>query len=246
MPRFEALLGKYARGIAIDMDAMEEQIREAESIDPDSMASAVNITKVAFPDTPEQKQAMASLENLLALVEGWVDAVVWRAGMAHIPHIEQLREMLRRERAIGGPAERTFESLVGMQLRPKRMREAAALWESIGTKEGSEARDAKWSHPDLLPQLPDEQSQDNADGATEAANATDAATDSNKQDAAASQEVLDSIDWDAELTKLLDEEEHKHDVSSDADGSDETDGESGTDGDETDSGSDSPQSPEES
>ena len=58
MPRFEALLGKYARGITIDMDAMEEQIREAESIDPDSMASAVNITKVAFPDTPEQKQAM--------------------------------------------------------------------------------------------------------------------------------------------------------------------------------------------
>ena len=42
------------------------------------------------------------MENLLALVEGWVDAVVWRAGMAHIPHIEQLREMLRRERAIGG------------------------------------------------------------------------------------------------------------------------------------------------
>ena len=102
MPRFEALLGKYARGITIDMDAMEEQIREAESIDPDSMASAVNITKVAFPDTPEQKQAMKALENLLALVEGWVDAVVWRAGMAHIPHIEQLREMLRRERAIGG------------------------------------------------------------------------------------------------------------------------------------------------
>ena len=118
MPRFEALLGKYARGITIDMDAMEEQIREAESIDPDSMASAVNITKVAFPDTPEQKQAMKALENLLALVEGWVDAVVWRAGMAHIPHIEQLREMLRRERAIGGPAERTFESLMGMQLRP--------------------------------------------------------------------------------------------------------------------------------
>ncbi len=117
MPRFEALLGKYARGITIDMDAMEEQIREAESIDPDSMASAVNITKVAFPDTPEQKQAMKALENLLALVEGWVDAVVWRAGMARIPHIEQLREMLLRERAIGGPAERTFESLMGMQLR---------------------------------------------------------------------------------------------------------------------------------
>lgn len=150
---------------------MEEQIREAESIDPDSMASAVNITKVAFPDTPEQKQAMKALENLLALVEGWVDAVVWRAGMAHIPHIEQLREMLRRERAIGGPAERTFESLMGMQLRPKRMREAAALWESIGAQEGPEARDAKWSHPDLLPQLPDEQSEDSSNEENGAASA---------------------------------------------------------------------------
>ena len=110
MPRFEALLGKYARGTSIDLDAMEEQIRDAQSVDPDSMADAVNITKVAFPDTPEQQQAMKSLENLLALVEGWVDTVVWRAGMAHIPHIEQLREMLRRERAIGGPAERTFEA----------------------------------------------------------------------------------------------------------------------------------------
>uniref|UniRef100_UPI0023F23805 zinc-dependent metalloprotease n=1 Tax=Alistipes sp. TaxID=1872444 RepID=UPI0023F23805 len=100
MPRFEALLGKYARGTSIDLDAMEEQIRDAQSVDPDSMADAVNITKVAFPDTPEQQQAMKSLENLLALVEGWVDTVVWRAGMAHIPHIEQLREMLRRERAI--------------------------------------------------------------------------------------------------------------------------------------------------
>ena len=229
-----ALLGKYARGITIDMDAMEEQIREAESIDPDSMASAVNITKVAFPDTPEQKQAMKALENLLALVEGWVDAVVWRAGMAHIPHIEQLREMLRRERAIGGPAERTFESLMGMQLRPKRMREAAALWESIGAQEGPEARDAKWSHPDLLPQLPDEQSEDSSNEENGAASAT-----TGTEQTTAQQDIPDSIDWDAELSKLLDEEEHKGDdadSTNDADGTDDA-GDTNASGD--------PQSPEE-
>ena len=234
MPRFEALIGKYARGITIDMDAMEEQIREADSIDPDSMASAVNITKVAFPDTPEQKQAMKALENLLALVEGWVDAVVWRAGMAHIPHIEQLREMLRRERAIGGPAERTFESLMGMQLRPKRMREAAALWESIGAQEGPEARDAKWSHPDLLPQLPDEQSEDNSNEENGAASAT-----TGTEQTTAQQDIPDSIDWDAELSKLLDEEEHKGD---DADGTNDADGTD--DADDTNASGD-PQSPEE-
>lgn len=74
------------------------------SMDPESISGAVNLTKVGIPDTPEQREALASLESLLAMVEGWVDCVVWRAGMAHLPHIEQLREMMRRERAMGGPA----------------------------------------------------------------------------------------------------------------------------------------------
>ena len=43
--------------------------------------------------------------------------------------------MMRRERAMVGPAERTFENLLGLQLRPKRMREAAGLWEMITVAE---------------------------------------------------------------------------------------------------------------
>ena len=64
--------------------------------------------------------------------------------------------MMRRERAVGGVAQRSFESLLGLQLRPKRLREAADLWASIDTQSGMEERDARWSHPDLLPQLPSE------------------------------------------------------------------------------------------
>ena len=181
MSRFEALIGKYARGIDIDLDAMEEQLREASGFDPDSISNAVNLTKVGIPDTEEQRQAMASIESLLALVEGWVDCVVWRAGMAHIEHIEQLSEMARRERAIGGSAERTFESLLGLQLRPKRMREAADLWSMITADQGAQGRDAKWAHPDLLPSLAD------SDGAI----------------APTSPETPSGNDWDAELSKLL-------------------------------------------
>lgn len=200
MPRFEALIGKYARGISIDLDAMEEQLREASSMDPDSLSGAVNIANVGIPDTPEQREALASLETLLALVEGWVDSVTWKAGMAHIPHIEQLREMTRRERATGGPAERTFAQLLGLHLRPKRMREAAALWERIGLDEGDDARDTRWSHPDMLPTLPD----DNADSGNTVTNVGTATTSADGN--AASATGSDSgIDWDAELSKLLDE-----------------------------------------
>lgn len=204
MPRFEALIGKYARGVAIDLDAMEEQLRDAGTMDPESISGAVNLTKVGIPDTPEQQEAMASLETLLALVEGWVDCVTWRAGMAHIPHIEQLREMTRRERAVGGPAERTFENLLGLELRPRRMREAASLWERITAGEGPEARDAKWGHPDLLPALPaDGGSGEGDDADSKGLDSSGAANAASPAPAAASG---DAIDWDAELSKLLDEQ----------------------------------------
>lgn len=208
MPRFEALIGKYARGTRIDLDAMEEQLRDAEITDPDSFSGAVNLTNVAIPDTPEQREALSSLEELLTLVEGWADCVTWKAGMAHLPHLDQLREMMRRERAVGGPAQRTFESLLGLQLRPKRIREAAELWARIDADCGTDGRDAKWSHPDLLPTLPNEDSGSPAAQGTAEASGTDAAFGT---DATGGNNT--GIDWDAELSKLLDEDAHGKDGS---------------------------------
>ena len=225
MPRFEALIGKYARGVDIDLDAMEEQLREAGAMDPESISGAVNLTKVGIADTPEQRAAKESLETMLALVEGWVDCVTWRAGISHLPHLDQLREMMRRERATGGPAERTFESLLGLELRPRRMREATALWERIGATEGAEARDAKWGHPDLLPVLPADDAAGMAGaidaGAASSAGSDDAATPAAGADASATGagDGL-TVDWDAELSRLLDVESGDGDDGGDAAASD--------------------------
>jgi putative hydrolase len=68
-----------------------------------------------------------------------------------IPGAAALGETLRRRRASGGPAEQTFATLVGLELRPRKMREAAALWERLTEAAGVDARDAIWQHPDLLP-----------------------------------------------------------------------------------------------
>jgi putative hydrolase len=68
---------------------------------------------------------------------------------------EALREAMRRRRAGGGPAEQTFATLVGLELRPRRLRDAAALWWSVTEKRGISGRDAVWSHPDLLPTADD-------------------------------------------------------------------------------------------
>jgi putative hydrolase len=66
-----------------------------------------------------------------------------------------LRETVRRRRASGGPAEQTFATLVGLELRPRRMREAAQLWQLLKHDRGTDGRDALWEHPDLLPTTED-------------------------------------------------------------------------------------------
>src|SRR5439155_20239042 len=97
--------------------------------------------------TPEQQAALTRLETLLALVEGWVDVVVAEAVGNRLPGADALRETLRRRRATGGPAEQTFATLVGLELRPRRMRPASALWKLVGEGHGMEKRCGLWSHP---------------------------------------------------------------------------------------------------
>ena len=68
-----------------------------------------------------------------------------------LTHADALAEAIRRRRATGGPAERTFATLVGLELRPRRLREAAAIWQGLTDARGIDGRDAVWAHPDLLP-----------------------------------------------------------------------------------------------
>jgi uncharacterized protein (DUF2342 family) len=66
-----------------------------------------------------------------------------------------LAETVRRRRASGGPAESAFATLVGLELRPRRLREAAAMWQKLTDAVGADKRDALWSHPDLVPTADD-------------------------------------------------------------------------------------------
>ena len=105
--------------------------------------------------TPEQEKAHEKLEQLLALIEGWVSVVVSEAISNRLTSAVALDEAFRRRRAAGGPAEKLFAGLIGLELRPKRMREAAQLWEKLTELKGQTDRDEIWQHPDLLPSLND-------------------------------------------------------------------------------------------
>jgi len=144
----------FAAGIRIDTDRIEEALRTVDATDPEALQQALGSGMLEPQRTPEQEAALARLETALALVEGWVDHVVDTAATA-LPSAGALREVVRRRRAAGGPAEHTLSSLVGLELRPRRLRDAAALWALIEDARGVEARDAAWAHPDLLPTAED-------------------------------------------------------------------------------------------
>src|SRR5271163_2011832 len=144
----------YAKGMKIDMNGIEELARDfnpATLNDPAAVEQLLTQGVFEPQATPEQTQALERLETLLALIEGWVQTVVTAALGDRIPGAAALGETLRRRRASGGPAEQTFATLVGLELRPRKLREAAVLWERLTQAVGVDARDAIWQHPDLLP-----------------------------------------------------------------------------------------------
>lgn len=155
-PQLLALVEHYARGISIDPSALEQAIETQLSgaMTPQEIEQAgqtVAGSLFAPQVTPEQREVLGRLETLLALVEGWVDEVVDQATRGRMPAATQLTETLRRRRAAGGPAEAALKALVGLELRPRRTRDAANLWAATRAARGAAERDATWAHPDLIP-----------------------------------------------------------------------------------------------
>ena len=144
----------FARGITIDTDRLESLAESFDPANPEELREAMVSGALIPPKTEEQQEALGRLETVLALVEGWVDIVTADATRL-LPKADAIAETVRRRRAAGGPAESAFATLVGLELRPRRLRDAAAMWQAVTDAVGQEARDHLWSHPDLLPQAAD-------------------------------------------------------------------------------------------
>jgi putative hydrolase len=154
-PQLTAAVRDYARDITIDTDRIEAGLQQVDLGDPQALQEALEGQLFHPEPSPAQRAALGRLETYLALVEGWVDVVADRATRDHLPQAAALGEAVRRRRATGGPAEKAFSGLVGLELRPRRLRDAANLWAALEAKGGAAARDAAWGHPDVAPTADD-------------------------------------------------------------------------------------------
>lgn len=150
----ENSIAEFASGITIDAERIEETVRDLDIANPDELRAVLASGQLIPPRTPEQQLALERLETMIALIEGWVDVVTTDA-TARLPHANAIAEMVRRRRATGSPAERAFGALVGLELRPRRLRDAAAMWRLVTDKLGADARDSLWDHRDAVPSSED-------------------------------------------------------------------------------------------
>lgn len=147
-------VSNYASDIKIDNQRINEIAEDFSATNPDELKRALETGAFIAERSEEQQLVLDRIETVLALIEGWVDVVTEDATKL-LPKAAAISEAIRRRRATGGPAEQTFGTIVGLELRPRKLREAAEMWRQVGAAVGIEKRDSVWDHPDLLPRESD-------------------------------------------------------------------------------------------
>ena len=147
----------YGKGITIDVESITRQAEEAMSsgeIDinnPQSINIALNSGLFTPQQSPAQEMALTKLEMALALIEGWIDHVISQVASDRIPSFNALIENSRRRRATNSPMQQLFASLLGIEISPRKMREASAFWGEVKNLRGADGRDKCWEDPAFLP-----------------------------------------------------------------------------------------------
>lgn len=153
------LVGRYGKGINIDVESMQRQAEDALSrgeidpTDPESMQNAIAQGIFTPEESEAQRAALAQLELILALIEGWIDLIVVKAAGERLPSLIRLQETQRRRRATQSPTQQLFASLIGLEVSPRTIRECANFWNLVTERLSAQERDRLWEDPYALPTL---------------------------------------------------------------------------------------------
>jgi putative hydrolase len=154
-------IAAYGRGIKIDINSIQEQAERAvdsgdlDINNPESISVAINAGLFKPEQSPTQDAALAKLEMIIALIEGWIDHVTTKSVANRLPSLPALSETLRRRRATKSPTQQLFTTLLGLEVSPRKMRECATFWFEVSEELTVKGRDERWDDPAFLPTAQD-------------------------------------------------------------------------------------------
>ncbi len=148
-----SLLRRYVDTFEVAPDAFAEELEALDPGDATSFRAALGDPEavLAAVQTPAQAEAVARLEALTAVVEGWVGHVVDGIGSRLLGSYSSLQEVVRRRRAEASWGDRYVARLLGMGLRQPAYERGRRFVDGVVERAGEEALGRLWASERELP-----------------------------------------------------------------------------------------------
>jgi coenzyme F420 biosynthesis associated uncharacterized protein len=142
--RYRATLElRIERGDAGGLPALPELSKLVEAFREGGLAALVQ--------TGEQRELMNTINEAMAIVEGYSEYVMDALGERLLPSYEGLREAMERRRRSRSAPERVLQRLLGLELKLKQYELGRAFCDAVAEREGMDALNRVWSRPEALP-----------------------------------------------------------------------------------------------
>lgn len=144
---FQDLVARFAAEADLDPGALVDRLAAVVRHRGNSGVSWIEATQ-----TDAQRVLFDQLLALMTLLEGHADYVMDAVGPQVVPSVAQIRARFTRRRARGGgPVDRLFRSLLGMDLKMKQYVQGGAFVHAVVEQVGMFGFNAVWSSPAALP-----------------------------------------------------------------------------------------------
>ncbi len=100
---------------------------------------------------PEQRQELASITAVMALLEGHADVVMDDVGPQVVPSVAEIRRKFDRRRQGTGSVDRLIRRLLGLEAKMQQYKDGAAFCRAVIEDIGVDGLNAVWTEPATLP-----------------------------------------------------------------------------------------------
>lgn len=151
--RLHGLIDEYVTSFEMNPDAFEASLGELDPSDPAALQKALGNpeTLLGAIQTDAQREVLARIGDVLAVISGYVDHVLDTVGHQLIRSYGMLTEALQRRRADPSEGERFAGRLIGLALTREQYEKGTAFVRGVVDRAGDEGARMLWLSERYLP-----------------------------------------------------------------------------------------------
>jgi putative hydrolase len=151
--RLHAYLDDYVSRFEVNPDAVERSVGELDPSDPEALRRLLGNpeTLLGAVQTDAQREVLARLADLLAVVVGYVDHVLETVGHRLVGSYQRVTEAMNRRRVEASEGEKFAGRLIGLALERREYERGAAFVDGVVERAGEEGLRRLWQSERDLP-----------------------------------------------------------------------------------------------